>query len=116
MADPWKELARAERKLEEKAAKGLLKLEKRRLRVARERERLEKRQRRRGKETARRVSREDERQTRRRNQRRPREGPIIRYSRPPNRASGISPAPAAGIVEGVIERAAAIAASRASRI
>jgi signal transduction histidine kinase len=41
MADRWKELARAERKLEEKAAKGLLKLEKGRLRLERARARLD---------------------------------------------------------------------------
>jgi signal transduction histidine kinase len=44
MADRWKELARAERKLEQKAAKGLLKLEKSRLRLARQRERVERHQ------------------------------------------------------------------------
>ena len=47
MADRWKELARAERKLEQKAAKGLEKLEKSRLRIARERDRLERRRERR---------------------------------------------------------------------
>ncbi len=41
MADRWKELARAERKLEEKAAKGLMKLEKSRRRIARRRKRVE---------------------------------------------------------------------------
>ncbi len=44
MADRWKELARAERKLEQRAAKGLLKLEKSRLRLARKRKRVERSQ------------------------------------------------------------------------
>jgi signal transduction histidine kinase len=47
MADRWKQVAKAERKLEEKAAKGLLKLEKAQLKVARERDRIARRHRRR---------------------------------------------------------------------
>ena len=41
MVDPWKQLSKAERKLEQKSAKGLLKLEKGRLKMAREVERLD---------------------------------------------------------------------------
>ncbi|MEE2672998.1 MAG: ATP-binding protein [Myxococcota bacterium] len=44
MTDRWKQVAEAERKLEEKAAKRLLKLEKAQLKLARKRERIEHRQ------------------------------------------------------------------------
>jgi len=44
VTDRWKQLAEAERKLEEKAAKRLLKLEKAQLKLARKRERIEHRQ------------------------------------------------------------------------
>ncbi|MFP6606786.1 MAG: ATP-binding protein [Myxococcota bacterium] len=81
MADRWKQTAEAERKLEEKAAKNLLKLEKAQLKVARERDRLERRQRRREEEAARRDrqrQRERKRHGRRRQRRASRERPRSR--------------------------------------
>ena len=83
MADRWKQTAEAERKLEEKAAKNLLKLEKAQLKVARERDRLERRQRRREEETARRDrqrQRERKRHGRRRQRRASSERPRPRRS------------------------------------
>jgi len=81
MADRWKQTAEAERKLEEKAAKNLLKLEKAQLKVARERDRLERRQRRREEQAARRDrqrQRERKRHGRRRQRRASRERPRSR--------------------------------------
>ena len=73
MADRWKQTAEAERKLEQKAAKNLLKLEKAQLKVARERDRLERRQRRREEEAERR-SRQRQRERKRHGRQRRRRG------------------------------------------
>jgi len=65
MADRWEdELSKAERKVREKTAKGLLKLEKTALKVARERERVQRRQIRREEEAERRQRQRERQQAR----------------------------------------------------
>jgi signal transduction histidine kinase len=99
MADPWKQLSKAERKLEQKAAKGLLKLEKGRLKVARVVQRLERRQQRDRGEQLRSRQRErgrDHDEQRRRSRRRARGRDRDRDSSRPDRPSrrkrrGLSP-------------------------